>query len=303
MKGNSVLLKFGVAVGLLSLALAGAGCGGDDGSDNDTGGEASAVQSNGAMEDRAEGDPGALAPATGGAPQAASTTLERKIVFTAAIALTVTDVGASFSEVSRLATSSGGFVERSSFANTGADADRAASLTIRVPVSRYEDTLGSLRGLRGSSLQTEASNSREVTDQYTDLQSRLRNLERTEQQYLDLLAHAKTIPDILTVQDRLDAVRLHVEQIQGRLKVLDDQTDLATIDVSLTPVVATTGDGGPKSVMEASGDAWSWFTEASRYAAAGLAMLAVAAVFLAPPAALVLAVARIVARRGRPTAA
>lgn len=296
MKGKSVLPGFVVSVGLLSVALIGAGCGDDDVSDNDAGIGASAVQPAKSGEDGRAGGSLALAPATGGAPEA-STTLERKIVFTAGIALSVEDVQASFSEVSRLAVSTGGFVEKSNFA--GANADGAASLTIRVPASRYQDALVSLRGLRGGSLETESSNSREVTDQYTDLQSRVRNLERTEQQYLELLAQAKSIPDILAVQDRLDAVRLQVEQIQGRLKVLDDQTELATIDVTLTPLAAAKAEKGPKAVTEAFVDAWAWFTEASRYVAAGLAMLAVAAVFIAPPAALVLAVARVVSRRGR----
>ncbi|MGH2610566.1 MAG: hypothetical protein ACRDHF_15910, partial [Tepidiformaceae bacterium] len=58
---------------------------------------------------------------------------------------------------------------------------------------------------------------------------------------------------------------------------------------------------GPKSVTGAFADAWDWFTEASRYVAAGLAVLAVAAIFLAIPAGIVLGVALVV-RRLRPRA-
>lgn len=299
-----------LALGALVMAVAMA-CGDDDDDDNDAGSAASFAAATSSTKRDAAGEtnsqalPNVLAPAGGSGAANASTALERKIIFTAGITLSVEDVQASFNEVSRLAVSTGGFVEKSSFANAGEDRDRAASLTIRVPASTYQDTLSDLRGLRGGSVKTESSRSNEVTDQYTDLQSRLRNLERTEQQYLGLLEQAKTIPDILTVQDRLDSVRLQVEQIQGRLKVLDDQTDLATIDVTLTPVPPAKGSGsdGPKAVTEAFADAWAWFTEASRYVAAGLAVLAVAAVFLALPVGVVLGVAFVVSRRGRAAAA
>ncbi|MEX1103822.1 MAG: DUF4349 domain-containing protein, partial [Dehalococcoidia bacterium] len=108
-----------------------------------------------------------------------------------------------------------------------------------------------------------------------------------------------TITDILIVQDRLDGVRGQIEQIQGRLNALDDLADLATIDVTLTPVplvAANGGSDGPKPVIDAFVDAWAWFTEASRYVLAGVAVLAVAAIFLALPAGIVLAVMLVVRR-------
>lgn len=307
MKGIGTLRGL-AAIGAITLLATATACGGNESDDDDSGGGASLAAGDLSERDNDARDAnnGALPPSTGGTGvAAAATSLDRKIIFTAGITLSVEDVQAAFHDVSRLALSTGGFIEKSSFANAGDERERAASLTMRVPSSAYQDTLSALRGLRGGTVKTEASTSNEVTDQYTDLQSRLRNLERTEQQYLALLQQAKTIPDILTVQERLDSVRLQVEQIQGRLKVLDDQTDLATIDVSLTPVppVKAGGNDGPKAVSEAFTDAWAWFTEASRYVAAGLAVLAVAAVFLALPAGIVLAVALVVSRRGRASTA
>jgi hypothetical protein len=116
--------------------------------------------------------------------------------------------------VSRIATAAGGFVESSSFANADNPDERAANLTMRVPADRYQDTLASLRGLAGVSVKTENSKSSEVTEEYTDLQSRQRNLERTEQQYLTLLERAASIQEILT-GGPIDGVRLQIEQIQG----------------------------------------------------------------------------------------
>lgn len=302
-----------LALGAGALLATAAACGGDDvggdDDDDDSGGAGFSAATSAASESaggKSEAVPG-LPPATGGNAQNSATVLDRKIIFTAGMTLSVEDVQVAFNDVSRRATAAGGFVERSSF-NKGADddKDRSATLRLRVPATAYQETLAGLRTMHGATVKTESSQSSEVTEQYTDLQSRQRNLERTEQQYLGLLAQAKTITDILTVQDRLDGVRLQIEQIQGRLKLLDDQADLATIDVTLVPLPPTRVDearDGPKSVGAAFADAWDWFTEASRYAAVAAATLAVAAVFLVPPVGIILAIALLVSRRGRAAAA
>ncbi|MEX0781975.1 MAG: DUF4349 domain-containing protein [Dehalococcoidia bacterium] len=284
------LAAIGVAVGVL---LAGIACGDDDMGDDDNDSGASSA-------DQAVGVPAAGGvPGESGPNPPASNILDRKIIFSAQMTLSVENISNAFSDVTRLATGAGGYVEGSSFTNADDPQARTALLTLRVPADRYQDTLAGLRSLTGGSVKSESSKSSEVTEEYTDLQSRQRNLERTEQQYLALLGQAATITDILIVQDRLDGVRGQIEQIQGRLNALDDLADLATIDVTLTPVpplAANGGSDGPKPVIDAFVDAWAWFTEASGYVLVGVAVVAVAAIFLALPAGIVLAVMLVVRR-------
>ena len=180
----------------------------------------------------------------GGAPAGALASLDdRKIVQTAALRLQVDAVGASFEDVGRIATAAGGFVASSNFSFQGDQ--QVASLTVRVPVTRYQDVLSQVRAL-GAKVDSEASNASDVTEEYSDHKARLRNLEATEGQLLALLGRAETITDILQVQDRLNFIRGQIEQSQGRMALLDKLTDLATITVHLRPVVvgATTGGGG-----------------------------------------------------------
>jgi hypothetical protein len=239
----------------------------------------------------------------GGAPSGIGT-LDRKIVFSATLNLSAKDVGASFNAVSRVATAAGGFVEKSSFNGNAAEAKRGATLTLRVPVDQYQGVLGDLRSLDGVTVAGESSRSSEVTEQYTDLQSRLRNLERTEQQYLKLLEQAKSIPDILTMTDRLDNIRAQIEQIQGRIKVLDALTEMATVDVTLSPVLPgkTAPDSdGPKSVGAAFADAWEWSLDAGRYLGAAGAVLLVGAIWLIVPLGLAALGMRMARRRRGPS--
>lgn len=234
--------------------------------------------------------------------------LDRKIIFNARLDLTADDVPGSFSEVGRIARTAGGFIEKSSLSTRKDDEGKErpyASLTLRVPVDSYQDVLARLRTLPGGKVGKEDSASREVTDQYTDLQSRQRNLERSEAQYLKLLEQAKTIQEILTVNERLDGIRLQIERIQGQLNVLDHLADLATIDVSLAPVLpgkAQPKTEGPKSPADAFADAWQWGLDAAGYVVAGAAAAAAIAIWVAIPGVLVLGGSQLVRRRKPGTA-
>jgi len=170
------------------------------------------------------------------------TTIDRKIVQTASIQLQVEEVGASFEEVGRVATGAGGFVASSNFSYKGEH--QIASMTIRVPTERYQTVLAELRDL-GVKVDSESSDSQDATEEYTDLQSRLRTLEATEQQLLGLLARATTITDIITVQDRLNSTTGQIEQVKGRMQLLDNLTSLATITVHLRPEDGAIAKAGP----------------------------------------------------------
>ncbi len=283
-----------MAAGVFAVALLFAACGDDDlGDDNDGGSalsrsEAGATSAPNTTKSTAVGQ----APATGsadsgggGAPLPAIDS-SRKLIFTASMELNASDVGRAFNDASSLATGNGGYIEKSSFSNDPNDnTRRSATLTIRVPAQNYDQLLAALRTMNGVGVVTEGSNSSEVTEQYIDLQSNQRNLERTEQQYLELLKQAKSIQEVLTVQDRLTSVRSQIEQIQGRLKVLDQRIEFATINLTIAPVVAR--------VQEPKDSTWSLrgvlvgsfeqSVEAARYVAAGGIVLAVAMAWLVVP--------------------
>jgi len=281
------------------LALSLAACGGGSGDDDDDGGSSDRARSSADAEAPSSGESGANALAASdqfsGGTDPSIAQLDRKIIFTATMTLSTSDVGASFSRASVLARSNGGYVESSNFSNAAEPERRTANLTIRVPVQNYEALLGSLRSLDGVTVESEGSNSTEVTEQYTDLSSRMRNLERTEQQYLQLLDKATTINDILTVQDRLAGVRDQIEQIQGRLNVLDNMTDFATVSMTFTPVLAKVEEpksGGAPDLASVWTTSWERSVEAAGYVAAAGVVVLVASAWLIIPVALVILASR-----------
>jgi len=172
--------------------------------------------------------------------------LDRKIIRTATLDVTVEDVAGGMQEVERIANNAGGFVSGSSLSVINPQDDdeerrQTGTVTIRVPSETYASVMNQLRGI-ATNVEAESSDTSEVTAEYTDLESRLRTLEATEERYLELLTRADTIPDILTMEDRLNSVRFEIEQVLGRLNLLDDLSDLSTITARLDvpPLIAET---------------------------------------------------------------
>ena len=111
-------------------------------------------------------------------------------------------------------------------------------MTIRIPEDRFDDALSRVDGL-GERLSLNVS-SQDVTEEYVDLEGRLRYWKTQEEFYTRLMAEATEIEDLVTIQTRMQDVLLNIEQIEGRLRYLDSRTDFSTLTVGLTEVPGTT---------------------------------------------------------------
>jgi hypothetical protein len=168
----------------------------------------------------------------GGEGGALPSTEERMIVRNGYIELVVTDVLDARDDIARLATSYGGYVVSSSI--RGEEEDLKGNITIRVPDEMFEQALAELRGM-AVRVTEESTSSQDVTEEYVDLQSRLKNAEATEQQYLNILEQATDVEDILRVYERLTYVRQEIEQIKGRMQYLERTSSMSLIEVRLEP--------------------------------------------------------------------
>jgi Domain of unknown function (DUF4349) len=229
---------------------------------------------------------------------------DRKIVRNAMLELQVENVVEAVQQIDDIAAASGGFVSSSNvFVDSDENGDsrvqrtQTASVTIRVPADAYSSVMGQLRGIAKETV-SETSDASEVTEEYTDLQARQRNLEATEARYLDLLSKAASIDEILTVQDRLNQVRLEIEQVTGRINVLNSLTDFATITARLSIPPAITQRGDSQNWAE---EAWQASWEVSHGAMVALGTIAIVSgvllAWLAIPALVLFVVWRLFGRR------
>lgn len=126
---------------------------------------------------------------------------------------------------------------------TSDNGDTFGSVTVRVPVRSFEDLVVGIG--RIGTIRNRDIDSQDVTSEFTDLESRLRHLRAQERFYLGLLDEAKTVADAISVQQQLDGIQSQIEQIQGRLNVLDDRTSFSTLTVELFEPGASTAVASP----------------------------------------------------------
>jgi hypothetical protein len=155
---------------------------------------------------------------------------ERMVIRSAYMALVVEDVGASLTQITTLADAFGGYVVNSDIRE---DKNRLyASVSFRVDANRFNEALQALRDL-AVDIRSESTSGQDVTEEYVDLNAKLRNLEASEAQLLELMKQAGDVSEILGVQRELTDTRGEIEQIKGRMQYLEQSAALAYISASL----------------------------------------------------------------------
>lgn len=157
---------------------------------------------------------------------------QKKIIKNGFLTLVVGRTEEAVSAITKIVEGKSGFIASLSV-NDGGDKGKQASMTARVPFNQFSGAFEEIKVL-AEVVEAESINGQDVTEQFIDLEAHLKNLRATETQFLEVLKTAKTVEDILKVQDRLSQVRGQIESLEGQLKYLTNQTDLATITVSLS---------------------------------------------------------------------
>ena len=143
--------------------------------------------------------------------------------------LRVDDVPGAHAAIGRIARDAGGYIADTTLSAEGGPA--SATITIRVPSQGLDSAIDRVAAL-GQLLNKHIS-AQEVTEEYVDLTSRRRNLEREELRLLDLLQRAGKVRDLLEVESTLARVRGEIETIAGRLRYLENRISLSTLTVQL----------------------------------------------------------------------
>ncbi len=154
----------------------------------------------------------------------------RMVVRTGNMELVVSDVSIALDNIARIAADFGGYVVTS---QKSKDGERlVGAISIRVLAENYDKAIAALRGLAMETI-NETSSSQDVTQEYTDLDSQVKNLEATEAQLLKIMASATKTEDVLAVQRELTTVQGQIEQDKGRMQYLERTSATSLIQIKL----------------------------------------------------------------------
>ena len=163
----------------------------------------------------------------------------RRLVRTVDLELTVRHTTEAAQELERLAARLGGYV-----ANVDGQRQEELmrwSLSLRVPPERLDEALAAAKAM-AVRVDREQQKVEDVTDQYVDLDARLRTLTATEAELRGLLAESRQrqrkVEDIMAVYTELTEIRSQIERIQGQLLTLQKLVAFSTLNIGLNPVAS-----------------------------------------------------------------
>jgi hypothetical protein len=178
---------------------------------------------------------------------AASQAFARKIIRNANLSVEVTSPIEVQRKIVSIAETHQGFVVTSeAIQRTDQDASKpltTVNLAVRVPAAQFNQTMEEIRAT-GNRVIQEKVTGQDVTEEFMDLDARIKNQKALEVQFLEIMKRAGKVEDALSVQSELAEVRTEIEKLEGRRRFLENQSSLSTINVSLqapTQIVNATG--------------------------------------------------------------
>lgn len=185
-----------------------------------------------------------------GVAASAAEAVDRKIIRNANLTIEVNSTTDTQHRITSIAESYGGFVvtsEAKQRENT--DPEKRTldiKLVVRIPSSRFGPALDEIRKL-ATTLREENVAGQDVTEEFIDLEARIKTQRALELQFLEIMKQARAVSDALEVQRQISDVRTDIEKLEGRKRFLENRASLSTITVNLEAprqiAVNTTGFG------------------------------------------------------------
>jgi hypothetical protein len=166
-----------------------------------------------------------------------ATSVDRLVIKNASLSIAVDDPIKSKDNITYLAEALGGFVVSADvYQQTLSNGTKVpqVAITIRVPAEKMDEALATIKNETNQPILSENETSQDVTADYTDLNSRLVNLQAAEAQLQKIMDSAVKTDDVLAVYSQLVSVRGQIEVIKGQMQYYERSAALSSISIQLT---------------------------------------------------------------------
>jgi hypothetical protein len=182
---------------------------------------------------------------------------ERKVIRNAELTLELKSPDEGKRRIESIAEAYHGFVVSSEVVSQEEGTSRASvTVVLRIPADKFANALEDIRRL-GYKISREKITGQDVTEEFVDLEARLKAKRAVETQFLEIMKQARQVSDALEVQKALGEVRSEIEQIEGRRRFLENQVSLSTFTITLqtpAPLMSATGTSFFQGVKQAFGE-------------------------------------------------
>ncbi|MEN6378758.1 MAG: DUF4349 domain-containing protein [Methanofastidiosum sp.] len=178
---------------------------------------------------------------------------DRKVVKNGNANIEVENFDSSISKIKELAIKYEGYVTNSNMWISDSET-KSGNITVKIPEKRFEEFSDSL--VQIGKIKSKETSGYDVTEEYIDLQARLKNLKNQEKRYTELLDMAKDVQDVLAIEVQLGRIRGEIESYEGRLKYLDNTTTFGTFYINLYEPEKIAHEWGIKNTFDRAIDAF-----------------------------------------------
>ena len=170
--------------------------------------------------------------------ESATDVQEQKIIKTARLAFETKDVVETHNHILALTAQYKGLIQND---NSGKSYNRIfRTMVVRIPTENFQQFIdGASEGV--SYFDQKEISRQDVSEEFVDLEARLKAKRELEKRYLELLKQAKNVKEMLEIERELSNIREEIEAKQGRLQFLQNRVSMSTVNIDFYTLTSETG--------------------------------------------------------------
>jgi|GEM_PF-927000 len=155
---------------------------------------------------------------------------ERKLIKNSSMTLVVDNLEQTRNDVVGLIEKHGGYVSNEQYSNW--EHSSSYNLTVRIPCNKFDAFVADVEAGKGK-IESKSMYINDVTAEYIDLETRLNTKRSYLERYKQLLKSAKSVQEIVSIEDKIRSLEEEIDSTVGQLKYLSNQVDYSTLHLNI----------------------------------------------------------------------
>lgn len=155
---------------------------------------------------------------------------QRKLIKNGSMTLVVDNLEQTRNDVVGLIEKHGGYVSNEQYSNW--EHSSSYNLTVRIPCDKFDGFVAEVEAGKGK-IESKSMYINDVTAEYIDLETRLNTKRSYLERYRQLLKSAKSVQEIVSIEDKIRSLEEEIDSTVGRLKYLTNQVEYSTLHLNI----------------------------------------------------------------------